>query len=372
MFLNANKMQHMNTTTRNWIIGLFTIVLVGLFVWNFFNLVLYIFIAAFLSLLGAPIVRFLDKIGIWKIRLPHAVNAILAMLIVAGMLASFIAVFIPITIHQMNIFAGIDIFQTLDNFKEPINQFEDWLIEKKLISDNEPIEVIISNYFLSFVQFSSVEQVLMKFINVTSEVIISIVVIFFATFFFLKDDRLLYNAIISITPDAFRYKMSTVLSSAKRLLTKYFWGIILDALLVATLISLGMYIMGVSNALMIGIVAGALNVIPYIGPLMSLVLGTFIGITNQLYYDPQSVDVLLLIKMLSLYVVVNFSDGFIIQPFIFSKIVKAHPLEILLVLLIAAQIAGIFGMIIAIPCYSLLRIIIKEFLSGWGVINSDS
>ncbi len=362
----------MNATTRNWAIGIFTLLVVGFLIWNFFNLFLYVLIAAFLSILGAPIVRVLDKIGVWKIRLPHFVNAILAMLIILSMVAVFIAVFVPITMHQMKIFTEIDITLALENFKEPINQFEDWLFKNNFIEESESIEEIISNYFFDFLQFSTIEQVLLKFINITSQVVISLTVILFATFFFLKDDRLLYNAIISITPDTFREKMKNVLSSAKSLLIKYFWGIILDALIVATLISVGMYLFGVKNAIMIGIVAGVLNVIPYIGPLISLVLGTFIGITNQLYYDPSAVDLVLIIQMVSLYMVVNFVDGFLIQTWIFSRIVKVHPLEILLVLLIAAQMGGVFGMIIGIPSYSLLRIITKEFLSGWGVINSDT
>jgi predicted PurR-regulated permease PerM len=359
----------MNSKAKNWILGVVTFIFVVLFIWKFYNIVLYIIIAGFLSLLGTPIVRFFDKIGIVKLRVPRFFSSLVALLIVLSMIFSFIAIFVPIGLHQMRIFSEIDIFAVLENFKEPINHFEDFLIEKQIISGHEPLEMMISNQFLNMLNLTNFENFLMSLVNITGQLAIAIVAICLSTFFFLKDDRLLYRTILKLTPNNLQEKMGKVLTSAKRLVVRYFWGIILDASIVIVIISTGMYLLGVKNALMIGLVAGVLNVIPYIGPIMSLVIGTFIGVTNELYHDPTAVDLLFVLKMVGLYVVVNFSDGFILQPVIFGKIVKAHPLEVFFVVMIAAQLAGIFGMVIAIPTYSLLRIIAHEFLSGWGVID---
>jgi len=359
----------MNSKAKKWIFGIAAFIIAVLFVWKFYDIVLYIIIAGFLSILGTPIVRFFDKIGYKKIRFPRFFSALIALLFVLAMIFSFIAVFIPIGMYQMRIFSEIDIFAILENFKEPINSFEDFLIEKQIISGQEPLEMMISNQFLNMINVSDFENLLMSLVNITGQLAIAIVTICLATFFFLKDERLLYRTIIKLTPNDLQGKMGKVLSSAKKLVVRYFWGIILDATIVIIVISGGMYLLGVKNALIIGIVAGVLNAIPYIGPILSAAIGTFIGITNELYYDPTSVDVLFISKILLLYMVVNFSDGFIVQPVIFGKIVKAHPLEVFFVVMIAAQLAGIFGMIIAIPAYSLLRIIAHEFLSGWGVID---
>lgn len=359
----------MSSTVKKWVFGVVALILAILFVWKFYDIVLYIIIAGFLSLLGTPIVKFFDKIGFGKVRFPRFLSALIAMFVVLAMVLSFIAVFVPIGMYQMRIFAEIDIFAVLDNFKEPINNFEDFLIEKQIISGQEPLEMMISNQFLRLINVSDFENLLMSLVNITGKLAIALVAICLSTFFFLKDDRLLYNTIIKLTPTNLQEKMGKVLSSAKRLVVRYFWGIILDATIVIIVITGGMYLLGVQNALVIGIVAGVLNVIPYIGPILSAAIGTFIGVTNELYYDPTSVDLLLIAKMIALYMIVNFSDGFILQPIIFGKIVKAHPLEVFFVVMIAAQLAGIFGMIIAIPTYSLLRIIAHEFLSGWGVID---
>lgn len=359
----------MNPKVKNWLFGALAVIIAVLFIWKFYNIVLYIIIAGFLSLLGTPIVRFFDKIGPKKLRFPRFISALIALVIVLAMVLSFIAVFIPIGLYQMRIFSEIDIFSVLENFKDPINSFEDFLIQKQLISGQEPLEMIISKQFLNMINVTDFENLLMSLVNITGQLAIAIIAICLSTFFFLKDDRLLYRLIIKLTPTNLQQKMGNVLSSAKHLVVKYFWGIILDATIVILLVSGGLYIIGVKNALMIGIVAGILNVIPYIGPLLSLAIGTFIGVTNELYHDPTTVDIIFISKIVAWYLIVNNLDGFILQPIIFGKIVKAHPLEIFFVVLIAAQIAGIFGMVIAIPMYSLLRIIAHEFLSGWGLID---
>lgn len=362
----------MNSNTKKWIFGFASFILFGLFVWQFYYIIIYILIAGFLSLLGTPIVRFIEKIGIGKLRTPRGISAFIALIIVISLVLSFIAVFIPIVMSQFQIFSKLDIYAAIENFKEPINNFEDFLISKKIITGDEPLEIVISNQFIKMVNFGDVEVLLLKMISLTGQIFISALTIILSTFFFLKDDRLLKNTIIKLTPNNFKDRMSKVLSTAKNLVVKYFWGLILDATLVLILISLGMYLIGVKNFLMLGLVAGVFNVIPYVGPLLSLAVGTFIGVTNELYHDPSAVNIILIIKMLSVYAIVNFSDGFILQPFIFSKIVKAHPLEIFFVLIIAAQLGGIFGMIIAIPSYKLLRIVVSEFLAHWDINPSNN
>lgn len=362
----------MNSNSKKWIFGIASFILLGLFIWQFYYIILYIIIAGFLSILGTPIVRFIEKIGIGKFRIPRGISALFALLIVVGLVLSFVAVFIPIVMSQVHIFSKLDIYSAIENFKEPINNFEDFLISKKVITGDEPLEIVISNQFIKMVNFGDVEVLLMKMISLTGQLFISVLTIILSTYFFLKDDRLLRNTIINFTPNNFKGRMSKVLSTAKNLVVKYFWGLILDATIVLVLISLGMYLVGVKNFLMLGLVAGVFNVIPYVGPLLSLTVGTFIGITNELYHDPSAVNLLLFVKIISVYAIVNFSDGFILQPFIFSKIVKAHPLEIFFILIIAAQLGGIFGMLIAIPSYKLLRIVVNEFLSHWGLTPNNN
>ena len=123
----------MTSKTKNWLFGLAAFILAILFVLKFYNIVLYIIIAGFLSLLGTPIVKFFDKIGIKKLRFPRFLSALIALVIVMGMIFGLIAVFIPIGMHQARIFSEIDIFAAIENFKEPINNFEDFLIDKQII-----------------------------------------------------------------------------------------------------------------------------------------------------------------------------------------------------------------------------------------------
>lgn len=360
----------MNSITKKYIIGFISVALVVLFIWNFYYIILYIFIAGFLSLLGSPIVRFIERWGYKKLRVPRGLSALIALLVILSLIFSFVAIFVPIVMSQIQIFSRIDIFTALENFKEPITKFEEFLISKDIITADESLETLISNQFLKIVNFESAEALLVKMVDITGKLFISLTTICLSTYFFLKDDRLLRSTIIKYTPDDLKERMSKVLSKAKNLVVKYFWGLILDAFIVLCIISIGMYLIGVENFLMQGLVAGVFNVIPYIGPLLSLVIGTFIGITNELYHDPESVTLMFVVKMVVFYSIINFVDGFIFQPIIFSKIVKAHPLEIFFILVIAAQLGGILGMIVAIPAYKLLRIVAYEFLTHWGMFNT--
>lgn len=77
-----------------------------------------------------------------------------------------------------------------------------------------------------------------------------------------------------------------------------------------------------------------------------------------------------MIRVLSVFIIMQIIDNFVLQPIIFSKSVKAHPLEIFLVVLIGAKLGGILGMVLAIPLYTVFRVIGKVFLSEFKVIQN--
>lgn len=126
---------------------------------------------------------------------------------------------------------------------------------------------------------------------------------------------------------------------------------------------------GIENALILGIISGLLNLIPYIGPLMSIILGLLLGITSELAIDLHNSIGILSLKILVVYLITLTIDNIITQPIIFSKSVKAHPLEIFLLVLIAGTLFGIIGMIAAIPVYTILRVIAREFFPELKIVK---
>jgi predicted PurR-regulated permease PerM len=132
--------------------------------------------------------------------------------------------------------------------------------------------------------------------------------------------------------------------------------------LVSFIVTLLMWMFGIKNALVIGCLAGVMNVIPYIGPIITLFFAAFLGISGCIEFNQYELITSTITKIVVILIGTNLVDAMLIQPAIFSNTVKAHPLEIFLVILMAGALGGVLGMVVAIPCYTLLRIIAKEFL----------
>jgi len=102
---------------------------------------------------------------------------------------------------------------------------------------------------------------------------------------------------------------------------------------------------------------------------MGAILGVVIGVTAQLSYGLYGDLFMVIVKILGTFIGANLIDNMVLQPLIYSSSVKAHPLEIFLVILLAGSLAGIPGMILAIPTYTVVRIIAKEFLSQLRIVQ---
>jgi predicted PurR-regulated permease PerM len=126
---------------------------------------------------------------------------------------------------------------------------------------------------------------------------------------------------------------------------------------------------GVQNALIIALICGILNIIPYIGPIIASVLAAVLTMMGTINSDFQTVTLPTTIYVLIGFFVVQLIDNNINQPIIFSNSVKSHPLEIFLTILIGGFIFGIVGMIIAVPFYTILKVIGKEFLPENKIIK---
>ena len=117
---------------------------------------------------------------------------------------------------------------------------------------------------------------------------------------------------------------------------------------------------------MIGLIVGVLNVIPYVGPTIGIAIGIFIGVTGM-QGDVSTGGMALRIAGTILFA--QGVDNFVLQPVLYSNRAKAHPLEIFLVILIAGSLAGVLGMLLAIPAYNVIRVFAKEFYNNFRVVQ---
>jgi len=200
---------------------------------------------------------------------------------------------------------------------------------------------------------------------------IALFAISFITFFFLKDDTLFYNEVILLFPSRFEQQLSHALSSINRLLRRYFIGLLIESTLIMLLDTLWLVLIGLhfQTAIVIGLIIGILNVIPYVGPLIGIIIGTLIGLASQLQLISATELLPLTLWMVGAMLATKLIDDAVFQPVIYGNSVKSHPLEIFLVILIAGSLAGVLGMLLAIPAYTVLRVFAKEFFNNFRLVQ---
>lgn len=339
------------------------IVFVVFCVWYFREIVIYILVAGVLSIMGRPLVDLFDRIKIRKISIPKAVSALLALLIIWGLIFLFFYIFVPLVASQIQQLSSIDSEQLVKIIEEPIRKTENLL--RALNPDLEELSVraYIASKITDILSIEFVQDMIGSAARTMGNIVIAFFSISFITFFFLKDQHLFFESIVMWVPDKYVDNVTRALYSIKALLTRYFVGIVIQSTCIMIMMTTGMTIVGIDfhQALVMGLIAGILNVIPYVGPWLGFFITVTMGIASHLGYDFQSVIVPLVWKMALVVAITQATDNVVFQPVIFSSSVRAHPLEIFVVVLAAGFAAGIPGMILGIPAYTVLRVFAREF-----------
>ena len=345
------------------------LLIVGFLIWRFSFMIVWILVAAVISFIGNPLVHFFDKLHIKKLRMPHTVSAALALITIVLVFLGFIAVFVPLIVKQANTISAIDVKKLAENLEGPMQWVDTGMHDLGVIPAGETLQEFLIIKVKSIVNLGSVTTILGGVFNAAGTVIVGFISVLFIAFFFLKDENLFENGLLMFIPEKHHNATRNVISSSKHLLMRYFIGVLLELLGVMTLITVGLLIFGVENALLIGFFGGIMNIIPYVGPLIGSVIGLMLGVTATLAFG--SFDDLLpvMAKLIGVFSVVQFLDNNILVPFIYSNSVKAHPLEIFFVIIMGGSLAGIFGMLLAIPVYTVLRVIAREFFQQFRVVQ---
>lgn len=374
-------------------------VLLAILFYFFSNIVGYILVAWVLSMIGQPLMRLFQKhIKFWKFQAGPNLAAILTLVTYFIVMTSLIMLFVPLIVKQANNLAEVDYGKIGQALEAPVNQFQGKLIDYGLI---QPDSVIISPPDSTILQIDSsavlkadttyvinpisVENQLKEnffkwfeprkigdffsgIISAAGNIFFSLFTIVFITFFFLKEQGLFVNFLVAIFPHKYEPQIRHAIEEISRMLTRYFGGIVVQITIITLFVSLGLSLLGIQNALLIGFFAALINVIPYLGPLIGAMFGIIITISSNLQLD--FTDMLpMLSKVVLVFALMQMLDNFLLQPWIFSNSVLAHPLEIFIVILMGAQINGIIGMVLAIPVYTVLRVIARVFLSEFKVVQ---
>ena len=342
-------------------------VLLGLYALYFFRTIVgYLLVSVALSFAGRPIVNLTSKVKIKGNRLPTFVGAVVALMCFITLGSVVIAMFGPLLSAEARALNTIDPQQIAATVNEWMSK-ADALSSKLNLSDQTPTS-LLTDQIKSLIGLNGVGSIFSGLFSFLGSAFIAMFSILFMTFFFLKDGNLFHKMIITLTPNSQVEKMEHVMDSSSFLLTRYFSGLILQVTIVTLMVSSGLLIIGSDHALLLGFIAGIFNLIPYLGPLASTALGLLIVATTYTG-DPSNWGLQILYAAI-VYGIAQLVDNFFTQPFIFSNRVMAHPLEIFIVISMAGLLGGVSGMVLAIPGYTLIRIVAREFLSGFKIVDA--
>ena len=340
--------------------------------WYFRNIVVYILVAGVLSIVGRPLVDLLSRIRIKKFSIPVPISALITLLLLWGVIVLFFVIFIPLLTKQISFLSTIDSSKIVQLIEDPLNRIENVF---RYLNKDLPQDMSLKQYFAGKVaevlNINVIQNFLGSIFGVLGNVAVAIFSISFITFFFLKDQHLFFESILMWVPDKYTDNFTRALYSIKNLLTRYFIGIFIQSTCVMILISVGMLIIGIDfqQALVLGLIIGILNIIPYVGPWLGFFIAVTMGVASYINMDFRTVVIPIIYKMSIVVIVTQFIDNWILQPTIFSNSVRAHPLEIFVVVLAAGFAAGIPGMILGIPAYTVIRVFAREFFYNFKAVQ---
>lgn len=331
------------------------------FLYKIQSVLIYIAIAAVISLIGRPAVIFLRD----KLRIPNKVAVVMVLLLVLGIFVGLITIFIPIVVEQSKNLGRID----MQAFTRDLNDLNQQINNYFGVEEINIIEGLRQSEFMRNFDISAIPRYLNNFFGILGAAIIGIFSVIFISFFLLKDSRLMLNSILVFANRGHEDKFQRVFNKIKILLSRYFVGLTLQITVLFILYSILLSIFEINNPIAIAFICAFLNIVPYLGPIFAGILISLFVISSNLGADFQQIILPQLTYVMSGYIVCQLIDNFINQPLIFGMSVRSHPLEIFLIILIAGLLSGIMGMVVAVPLYTAIKVIAKESLSEYKIVK---
>ena len=351
--------------------------IIGALCWYFRSVIIYILAAVVVSLIAKPVMGGLQKIRIKGKKAPDWFLAAFSLTLVITIILTILTLIIPIV---SGILKGIS-FGNIENaagqIAVPLSHLNDFLKSTFPQLGNEfRIEMLLGQELHKLFDASAISSMIGSATSFLTSLGIGLFSVIFIGFFFIKDDGLFTEIVCALVPDKHEKNTEKAIADIGHLLSRYFIGVMIEVCGVALLNFLGLLLiarMGFNAAIGIAFLTGILNIIPYVGPLMGGVLGTLLClILKYSSITPLGLDVsfwMFTVILIAISCFTQLVDNFLYQPLIYSTSIKSKPLEIFIVLLIVGHMGGPLSMIIAIPCYTVVRVIAFRFFRRYKAIR---
>ncbi len=336
--------------------------LIGILVFSCFfpDIISYLFLAFILMLIGKPVMTAIGRIRIFKRQMPRAVSAALTILIFILVLLLSVFFFVPSLVKELRVLQNIDYDKLMVNLTVFLNELQTFLYEKDFISDGQTLVGIVVGWVKGWLDLGAISHVLTNVVSSTGSFFFGLFAVFFIAFFFLKDDLHIENTLKIFFNKKYVNRLTEVVENITHLLSRYFTGIVIKTVIMTLLLYVGFALFGVKGALLMALIGGITNIIPYLGPFIGWGIVCLFGLTNSIGTGMYT-DILPMILKVSLtFISANAVDNLILGPVIYSQSIKAHPVEVFLVTILGGRIAGMGGMVLGIPVYTIIRIAVIE------------
>ena len=346
--------------------------------WYFRNVIIYVILAAVVSLLAKPVMNLLRHVTVRKNSMPDWLQAVLVIVFILSIFLVIFTQVIPVVVGIVQkIFDNLsasDYSLPVDTYTASVNAVNAWMISHfPQFGPDFRIESAIGSFLRKTFDLTSLSSLIEYIASFFVSFGVGIFSVVFISFFFIKDPMLFRKIVGALVPDRIENKVIDAIGDIEHLLSRYFVGLLVEVIGVAVLNFLFLWLIariGFNAAIGIAFITGILNIIPYVGPLVGTVIGTILA--TVLKFSAAGLTIHFwgfVLVLLALFMVTQLVDNFLFQPLIYSTSIKASPLEIFIVLLIAGNAAGVLGMLVAIPAYTVIRVVAGHFFGDVKAIR---
>ncbi|MEE6674606.1 AI-2E family transporter [Pediococcus acidilactici] len=312
-------------------------------------------LATFLYYMLHPLVNLLMKVHYKKFRITRTWAVVLVFVGFLLLIVWGISSFLPSLINQISQMLG-NLPMIAKKLQVAIPQMVDhsWLRKVDFDPYLKNLNSEIGQYAEQFLanMTNSIGNIIAALTNITVIVITVPIILFYM----LKDGYKLIPTISRIVPEHNRKNVLDLFYSMSDTLSSYISGQVIECIFVGTFTVIGYMIIHQPYGLVLGVVAGICNIIPYVGPYF----GIFPSLLVAIAQSPEQV-----ISVIIVVLIVQQVDGNLIYPNVIGKSLQIHPLTIIILLLVAGKLAGILGMILAVPTYAIVKVLINFIHHIW-------
>lgn len=308
-----------------------------------------------------PIVDFLERYKFSRTVGISIVFVMIAILLVWGLAVAIPSVQQQITTLARNVptyIHDIEVQVTLLLQDERFEEFRPTILQM-MNQLNEQVIAFAQKFSSSAVNWAS------TLISTASQIIVAILIMPFILFYLLRDGKQLNGQITKYLPTKWRQPIGAVLTDMNQQLSNYVRGQVTVAMIVAFMFSVLFSIIGLDYPVTLGVLAGFLNLIPYLGSFLAMIPAVILGAIA---------GPIMLVKVLIVFMVEQTIEGRFVTPLIIGSSLSIHPITILFVLLTAGQMYGVLGVLLGIPIYASIKVVLKaifEWYKSYSGLYAD-